>query len=193
MDKRIKAKRFQVDQPGIDKLKNQCFNEAKEFSYFRKVEWTGILSSIENAETFQAEWPMVTMSALAVYPGAKAIAKDAADLVKASTATFRDFCSKYMARRRRKNHVCRRVICSSVVRKTRISRWEDICGKGGVVTIPKSHVGPFTYIVSDRMWAIFTRFGKNDLRGLHGNDSNTISMLRKRFDLEFNSAKMRKK
>lgn len=50
-----------------------------------------------------------------------------------------------------------------------------------------------SYVVSDRMWTIFTRFGKNDLRGVRGTDARTIAMLREKFDLEFLAAKMRAK
>ena len=192
MEKHIRAKYFEVDQLGIDDLKNHCFNDAKEFSYFRKGEWTGIVASIENAVLFREAWPVIVMTAVAAYPGAKELAKDAARLVGAGAIHLRTFISGFVAPRRRKNRICRRVICSSRVSKARIAEWEEICGGGGVVTIPKSQVGLFTFLVSDAMWAIFTRFGWNDLRGMQGRDKQAITMLRNCFDLEFNAAKLRK-
>lgn len=192
MRKKIKAEWFEVDQLGIDSLKNRCFNQAKEFSYFRKGEWLGGHESLNNAQAYQVAWPMVVMTAVAAYPGAKAIVEDASKLVGATASTVNKINRRYIARRKRKHHICRRVICSSRVGKAVIAGWEEICGEGSVVTIPKTHVGPFTYVVSDRMWAIFTRFGKNKLRGIQGRDRHVISMLRKSFDLEFNAEKMRK-
>lgn len=192
MEKHIRAKYFEVDQLGIDDLKDRCFNEAKEFSYFRKGEWAGIVASIDNAGVFQTAWPEIVMTAVVVYPGAKELAKDAARLVGAGATQLRTFISGFVGPSRRKNHICRRVICSRRVSKARIAEWEEICGSGGVVTIPKSQVAPFAYVVSDRMWAIFTRFGKNDLRGMRGRDQHTITMLRNRFDLEFSAAKMKR-
>jgi len=191
--KSVRAKWFRTDQLGIDDLKNRCFNEAREFSYFRKGEWTGILASIENAEAFHVAHAMIVMGAIAAYPGARQLVHDAARVVGAGAKKTAEVLSKYWRARARKNYVCRRVICSSGVSKANIRKWEAICGEGGVVTIPKSQVGPFTYVVSDRMWAMFTRFGPNDLRGLEGDDKDTIAMLRQRFDVEFFQGKMEKR
>ena len=190
--KKIQTECFEVDQRGIDDLKNRCFNEAKEFSYFKKGNWAGILASIENAELFQSARPGITMTPVAAYPGARELAKDVAGLIDVSAGELQAFLSSYVGRRKRKNHICRRVICSSRVNKARIAEWEAVCGYGGVATIPESQVGPFTYVVSDRMWAIFTRFGKNDLRGVQGRDQQTIMMLRICFDREFAGIKMTK-
>lgn len=189
----IKAEWFRVDQSGIDALKNRCFNDAREFSYFRKRKWAGILASIENAEAFQSAFPAFTMSPAAAYPGAKELIRRAASLVTAGPSTVSETTRKFWRRRHPKHHISRRVICTRLVRTSAIARWEAICGDGGVATIPDSRVGPFTYVVSERMWAIFTRFGKNDLRGVRGTDAHTIAMLREKFDLEFLAAKMRAK
>lgn len=42
------------------------------------------------------------------------------------------------------------------------------------------------------MWAIFARFGKNELCGLKGTDDYMISLLPMRFDLEFSTTIMLK-
>jgi len=188
--KRVKVKCFHTDQLGIDGLKNRCFNEAREFSYFRKGEWSGIAASIANAEAFHVNYPMIVMGAIAAYPGARRLIQDTARLMGASAKTIARVVGKYWRLRGQKKYVCRRVICSAGVSGGNIKEWEAICGEGGVVTIPKSQVGPFTYVVSDRMWAIFTRFGPNELRGLAGEDRDTIAILRQRFDLEFFQGKL---
>lgn len=180
-----KVKYFEVDQAGIDDLKNRCFNRAREFSYFRKGEWTGVEDSISNAETWAAAHATFVMSAVAAGAAAVRLLKDAAVIVGAGRAVLERVKDAYITARPKPRHVCRRVICSSRVRKAHIKEWERLCGRGGVVTIPRSDVGPFAYVVSDRMWAIFSRFGADDLRGIEGTDQHMISMLRNRFDQEF--------
>jgi len=190
MKKRIQCVYFQSDQRGIDDLKNRCFNEADHFSYFRKGAWTGVLDSIANAEAFQANYPMMVASAVAVYPGAKELAKDVAKTMRFDTAAADHFIETFVTDRRQTNHICRRVICSTKVSKKEIARWEAICGVAGVAAMPHSNVGPFTFVVSDQMWAIFSRFHDNDLRGIEGTDDGMISTLRTCFDREFAALKL---
>ena len=79
----LKVKYFEVDQLGIDDLKNRCFNCAHVFSYFRKGEWTGIEASIANAALWAAQNSEWVMSAVAGGATAIRLLKDAATIVGA--------------------------------------------------------------------------------------------------------------
>ena len=178
--KKVKSEFFNADQDGINQLKNRCFSEAEEFCYFRKGEWTGIESSILHAlEWAQANPEWVAIS-IAAYTPSKDFLKG---IVKATGVTINRI-KKYFGKPA-KMKITRRVICGKLTRKSKIREWESICGEGSVVTIPKIQTGNFRYILNEKEYAIFSRFGANDLRGVIGSDKQTIIMLREMFDREF--------
>ncbi len=90
-------------------------------------------------------------------------------------------------------HVTRRVICGERIDPGLVEKWEAICGKRGVVTIPESQKGLLRYIVNEKRYAIFTRVAENDLRGIIGTESEMIRTLREMFDREFIVADLRNK
>lgn len=187
--KRIQAQAFQTDQLGIDQLKNEFFREARDFIYFRKGEWEGIVQSIDCAIKWVEANPDLTLITLALYPPAK----DMVTAIMKVTGVSSQRVKKYFGRPDgSKNLVTARVICSETVDSSSIRKWEDICGKGSVVTIPQSQTGPFRYLVNEQRYAIFCRLGPNDLRGIIGQDKQTIAVLRYRFDQEFVEAAIKK-
>lgn len=184
---RISARWFRADQEGIDKLKNECFDGAREFSYFRKGGWSGIRASIDNAARWAIVHPRWSQTGRAPYAASDVLLQRIARDAGTTTSVVR----RFFASQRSPRTVCRRVVCSPRVEKARIAEWEAICGKGTVAVIPRAQVGPFAYVVSDRMWAVFARFGPDDLGGLVGTDRKTILVLRDGFDHEFVVARIR--
>ena len=179
----ISATSFHTDQSGINNLKNTFFEEAREFVYFRKGEWTGIVDSVQHASNWLQSHPEFVPTVLAFY-------KPTAELLKSVIATTGKTEKKVMSFFSKtppdKHYVTRRVICS--VRpntKSEIANWEKICGKGSVAIIAKSQAGHFRYLVNEKRYAIFSRLGENSLQGIMGSDKDTIIMLREIFDKEF--------
>lgn len=186
--RRVSSGTFQADQLGINQLKNDFFSEAREFSYFRKGEWQGVLESIRYAYEWAQANPQWVAIAVALYLPSKDLVAGIAKVVGVAVRKVR----KYFGRPRRLA-ITRRVICSKGIDKSVVKEWESICGIGSVVTIPKIQVGQFRYIVNEKRYAIFSRFGPNDLRGIIGSDRETILMLRQMFDREFIEADIRNK
>lgn len=186
----IKAEAFQADQLGIDQLKNEFFDESQDFVYFRKGEWTGFESSLEHVATWvqqNPEWMLTVMAPY--YILVRQLIKD---IVKITGATT-DLVKAYFDRRRNREFVrtVRVILSEAKLGQSLIAEWEDICGQGGVTTIPEDHVGYFRYLVNERRYAIFSRLGPNDLRGFIGKDRQTIGILRYLFDREFVEASIR--
>ena len=178
--RRVATRLFQADQKGINDLKNEFYAEAREFVYFRKGEWHGVLESIRHATEWAHQNPVWVAIILASYQPAK-------DFIKAvakATGAGIDQINAYFGRKK-KHAVNRRVICGPSVRRADILKWEKICGTGSVVTIPKSQISEFRYIVNEKRYAIFSRFGPEDLRGIIGTDQETVAMLRDMFNREF--------
>lgn len=171
---------FKVDQRGINDLKNEFYDEAREFVYYRKGEWHGILESIRYAAEWAKQNPQWVAIAVACYQPTKDLVKAIAKATGVGVASIKRYFGQ-----KKKHVIDRRVICSSGVFKKDIEKWEAICGTGSVVTSPESQVGKFRYIVNERRYAIFTRFGPNDLQGIIGTDRGTIVTLRDMFNREF--------
>ncbi len=186
--KRVTAWSFQADQTGINDLKNEFYGEAREFVYFRKGEWHGVLESIRHAAEWAQQHPEWVAIVVASYQPAKDLVKEIAKVTGAGIAQVKTYFG-----RKKKRAVNRRVICGPSVRKADVLKWEAICDLGSVVTIPKSQIGEFRYIVNEKRYAIFSRFGPNDLRGVIGSDQETVAMLRDMFNREFIVMDLKKK
>lgn len=147
---RIKSEVFSADQDGIDKLKNEFFSEAEEFTYFRKGEWTGIESSILHALKWAQANPEWVAISIAAYTPSKDLVKS---IARASGVAI-NVVKKYFCKPA-KMKITRRVICGKSTKKLKIREWESICGEGSVVTIPKIQTGNFRYILMKRSTQFF--------------------------------------
>ena len=185
----IKCKRFVADQIGIDQLKNEFFDEAREFVYFRKGEWEGFINSLNYAIDWASNNPEYTAIAIALYTPTKDLISYIVQRTGASIEKVKSNFGKP-----KKGYISRKVIVrKGRLTKEEIVKWEEICGKGSIETIPKSQVGKFRYIVNEKRYAIFCRHGENDLRGIIGYDKWTIQVLREIFDREFIEASIKNK
>jgi len=186
----IKAEIFQADQLGIDQLKNEFFDESHDFVYFRKGEWSGFESSLEHVATWVQQNPEWTLTAIAPYY--ILVRQLIKDIVKITGATT-DLIKAYFDRRRNREFVrtVRVILSEAKLDQSLIAEWEDICGQGGVTTIPEDQSSYFRYLVNEQRYAIFSRLGPNDLRGFIGKDRQTIGILRYLFDREFVEASVR--
>lgn len=190
LDKRaMKVYRFQTDQLGIDNLKNEFFNESRDFVYFRKGEWTGFESSLENVIAWIQANPQWVLTAIALYVPVRQLVKD---IVEATGAAIK-LVKTYFDRRRDHKFLrtVRVILSEGKLDESQIAEWEDICGQGGVASIPKDQVGVFRYLVNEHRYAIFSRLGSSDLQGIIGTDQQMIRMLRYLFDREFIVASIR--
>lgn len=188
IQRKVPGKTFQADQVGINKLKNDFFSEAREFVYFRKGEWRGVLDSIQHARDWAAANPEWVAISIAAYTPAKGFVAALAKKLGVALKVVRGyFC------RPKPCHVTRRVICCTGIGKQVVRDWEAVCGTGSVVTIPRSQGGQFRYVLNEKRYAIFSRLGPNDLRGVIGTDRQTLRMLREMFDREFIEADLRKR
>jgi hypothetical protein len=181
-----RSRTFLADQEGVDKLKDEFFDEARDFVYFRKGEWHGILASIEKAASWSQSHPEWVSVAIAMYVPAKDLILEICKATGALSKKVREYFTNS-----RNNTVTRRVICGKSVGKREIAKWELICGQGGVVTIPKGQIGQFRFLVNEKRYAIFSRLGPDTLQGIIGTDIQIIKMLRERFDFEFIEADLR--
>jgi len=192
---RIKGHNFVADQAGINKLKDDFFNEGRDFVYFRKGEWRGVRASIDNAQAWHKAHPKWASTSVAGYAIPEALPPLIIEqLVTNAISVTAKFVRRVLNRwfhRRGPLTVTRRVICGLEVGRSEIREWEDICGEGGVVIIPKSKIGQFRYVVNEKRYALFSRLSSNDLQGIIGSDIRTIRLLRNRFDAEFMTAKVR--
>jgi len=175
---------FRSDQVGIDKLKNEFLKEAREFVYYRKGEWHGGLASVQHAIAWAQANPAWVSIGIAMYTPSKdlviLVAKSLGKTVAWATEKVKEYFASLKPR-----HVTRRVIVSKGIDPEVVEKWEAVCGKGGVVTIPNSQKGPWRYFINEKRYAIFTRVGENDLRGIIGNEPEMIQTLRQMFDTEF--------
>ena len=184
---KIKCKHFVADQDGIDDLKNEFFDEAREFVYFRKGEWAGFGECLKFAVEWVINNPEFIAVSIALYPPSKELVKDIVKKANTTAKKVRVFFGKP-----KKGYISRRVIVTKGrLTKKQIADWEESCGEGSIATIPKAQGGKFRYIVNEKRYAIFTRMSKDDLRGIMGNDEETISILRDTFDREFIEAKIK--
>jgi len=190
---RVRASVFFADQAGINRLKDDFFDEARDFVCFRKGEWHGLKASVEKAIEWANANPDWVSTAVAMYAPARELLPT---LIKVVGVSARRICRLIFGKvfdKRRPRTVTRQVICSPDVGKAEIAEWEDVCGVGTVVTIPQKEVGQFRYVVNEKRFAIFARLGPNNLQGIMGTDPNMIQMLRDRFDHEFIQALVRQK
>jgi hypothetical protein len=190
--KKVSSQYFQADQVGIDDLKNEFLKEACEFVYYRKGEWHGAVASIEHAIQWAKANPEWIAIAVAMYTPSKELIKWMAKNLGVAIDAVWDLIKVYFCEPKI-NHVTRKVICGEGIDQELVEKWEAICGKGGVVIIPKSQKGLLRYLVNEKRFAIFTRVGENDLRGFIGNEQEMIHTLREMFDREFIEADLKKK
>lgn len=180
----VRATVFVADQAGINKLKDDFFDEARDFVYFRKGEWHGVRASINKARHWAQTFPDWISTAKAMYTPApeliSLVAKGIGIVARVVSKIVRKYFTKHTAKT-----VTRRVICSPDIGEAEIREWEYICGVGSVVTIPHEQVGQFRYVVNEKRFAIFSRLGPNNLQGIMGTNEAMIRMLRDRFDQEF--------
>jgi len=181
-----------ADQRGIDELKNEFMEESREFVYYRKGEWHGAETSIRHAVEWAKAHPEWVSVAIAMYEPSKDVVPLIAQALGRAASSVEKTLRHYFGPPI-PLHVTRRVIVGKSIRRRVVEEWEAECGKGGVVTIPKSQQGVWRYIVNEKRYAIFTRFGENDLRGIIGNDRTMIQTLREMFDFEFIIADQRNK
>lgn len=192
---RIRGHAFVADQAGINKLKDDFFEEARDFVYFRKGEWHGVRASIRYARAWHKAHPRWRSTSIAGYAIPEALPPLILQLLIAKgisiTVKFIGRVLRPWFHRRSPQTATRRVICGPDVGRSEIREWEDICGEGSVVVIPKGQIGQFRYVVNEKRYALFSRLGSNDLQGIIGSDARTIRLLRNRFDAEFMVAKVR--
>ena len=186
---KISAYSFQADQKGIDDLKDEFYSEAREYVCFRKGEWHGVLASFDYAVEWALENPEWVSTAVLCCRPAKDLLRS---IAKATGAGVAEIKRRYFGRKK-SGTINRRVICGPTVKKADIAEWERICGAGSVATIPKSQIGEFRYILNERRYAIFSRFGPQDLQGIIGTDKKTLTMLRDMFTKEFIVADTKKR
>ena len=183
---------FRADQIGVNGLKNEFLKEAREFVYYRKGEWRGASASVQHAIAWAQANPEWVSIAAAMYTPSKdlvlLVAKALGKTVTWATKKVKEYFTSPKPR-----HVTRKVIVSEGIDLEVVEKWEAVCGKGGVVIIPNSQKGLWRYIVNEKRYAIFTRVGVNDLRGIIGNEPEMIQTLREMFDIEFIVADQRKK
>jgi len=185
---KVKSEAFSADQAGINTLKNDFFSEAREFCYFRKGEWTGIEDSILHAIQWARENPEWVAISIAAYTPSKDFVRGIVKITGMAANSIKKYFGKPL-----KGKITRRVICGKETNKLKIRKWEKYCGEDSVVTIPKKQTGSFRYVLNEKRYAIFSRFGANDLRGIIGYDKQTILMLREMFDREFIEADINNK
>jgi len=196
----FRGQSFEATQQDIDTLKNEFWDEARMFSYFRKGEWHGILASIDFAEAWAAAHPLLESAALLgnaflLYPRIKEGAISVAEGARQSlTAVAKTLCFPVTVIRNyiRPVHdlrtVSRAIITTKKLTREEESRWGRVCGMGTVARIPEAQRGSFTYLVNERRWAIFTRLSENELRGIIGEDKSMRDGLTIRFLREFIAA-----
>lgn len=171
---------FVTDQKGINQLKNEFYNEAREYIYFRKGEWHGVDDSIRNA----IQWAKNNPDWIAERTAGYKPSKELINKIKKATGANDSQIKKYFGKRKKKG-IDHRVICGPSISKKDITRWEKICGIGSVVTVPKAQIGEFRYLVNDNRYAIFSRIGPEKLLGIIGTDERMLSALRDTFMAEF--------
>ena len=152
------------------------------------------MARVQRVERLAREWALVnpewSFTNLAFYiPSSETIEE-----IIRLTGVTRDWIKRmFPSSQDRKGFVrTLRVICTEgSVGSSEIAEWEQICGVGSAVTVPKEQGGAFRYLVNEREYAIFVRHGENDLRGMLGTDTETIRVLRERFDKEYLEAYVR--
>ena len=186
---------FEVDQYGIDELKNQFYDEARDFLYFRKGEWTGVLSSVQ----FALEWAVQNYTVLSAALAAILITKEVINTVGTLIGLGKNATERIQKALKEKSseekpeeeqivRVDRKVICCEGINPDYVEAWEELNGKGTVGQIPKIQGGPLRYVLNEKRYAIFTRVGEQDLRGIIGYDANTIIVLKKALNKEMEKA-----
>ena len=183
---------FRADQVGIDELKNEFLKKARQFVYYRKGEWHGGLASVQHAIDWAQANPGWVAIAVAMYTPSKDFVFLVAKALGKTVAWATEKVKEYFANRKPR-HVTRKVIVSEGIDSEVVQKWEAVCGKGSVVIIPNSQKGLWRYIVNEKRYAVFTRVGENDLRGIIGNEPEMIQTLKEMFDYEFIVADQRNK
>jgi len=195
LNRNAKPQTFKTDQSGIDNLKNQFFNEAREFVYFRKGDWAGFHRSLQNARNYMQKHPNVTLTALTLSAVPLRVYEEIASATNIPIKKVKQYLNEsYVDKARNKqDFVTIRVICGErALGESEIKELEKITNaKGSVKTITKSQAGDLRYIVNEQSYAIFFRVDKDDLRGVVGFDKEMISMLQLKFDKEFYVAAIR--
>lgn len=190
---------FECDQKGIDQLKNEFFENAEDFVYYRKGEWGGIAATTDFVKIYLLAHPGIVVSPMDIYPaivtnidkifmcivaypGARMLIKDTKKVIE----TIRNIIGKFSTDNKELNQISCRVITSLTEdNKKYIPEWEKLCGKGGVCIIPKEQTGYFRYFVNDKEFCILCRIDDNKLQGIRGKDPIIIKMLRDKFNEEF--------
>ena len=180
------VKSFECDQHGIDRLKEEFFENAEDFVYYRKGEWEGISAILEFVQNYLSNHPEIVISAIGVYPAIKILKKDVKHKLKQVKESMKNFIDKYSTNKKKPEQVTCRVITSLTEdNKKHIPKWEKLCGKGGVCIIPEEQSGYFRYFVNEKEFCLFCRIDDNTLQGIRGDNPMIIKMLRDKFDEEF--------
>lgn len=191
----IKAIWFEADQEGIDQLKNEFFNEAREFVYFRKGQWNGFYASLRNASKLIEEHPELVLTASSSLPLVKEMVDSIVETIGVKREKVIKILKKFhIERHSRQSVVCfRAIVAEGALSKSDIAMWENISElKGSIQTIPEAQKGYFRYIVNEKRYSIFCRIDKDLLQGIIGYDQEIINLLKNKFDLEFYSAATRR-
>ena|GEM_PF-2634305 len=183
---------FRADQAGIDQLKNEFLQEAREFLYYRKGGWNGAAASVEHSVAWAESHPEWVSTAVAMYkPSEETVAWIAGALGWTVEETRKNMARYFAGRKNR--HVTRRVIVGEGIDMALVEKWEAVSGKGSVAIVPASEKGLLRYVVNEKGYALFTRIGADDLRGILGRAPEMVQALREMFDREFVVARERRR
>lgn len=188
IEREIKARRFEADQEGINNLKNQFLDEARQFLYFRKGKWNGFEASLQHTATWAENHPELPLTATSKHPVSDKMSDEIARAISIKkeevSASLKDHYTQSYSEKAAITF--RALVVEGGLKGSDFVRWEEISGlKGSIKTVPKAQEGYFRYIVNEKRYAIFCRLDENLLQGIIGYDKETIDLLRHQFDMEF--------
>lgn len=172
---------FQADQRGINDLKNEFFNEARKFIYFRKGGWQGFPDSLKYASEYAQNNPGITLTPVASYQ----LSSSNVAALRAKYKIDIERAKHYFGNRKKDNKTVRAIYTRGSLSRAQRDAWAKLCGRNSAVTIAESQAGEFRYLVNEKRYAIFMRLSGNRLQGIIGGDSSMINNLRDIFDLEY--------
>lgn len=187
----IGVQRFEADQEGIDYLKNEFLDEAKQYVYFRKGRWSGFEASLEHVEKWVQNHPQCQLTSKSMKLGSDEAIGNVGNAASTTRETVRELLRNYLEKADELGQAItfRAIVVRGVLTAAQISAWENISDlKGSIMTIPEAEEGYFRYLVNEQRFCIFCRVNANLLQGLIGHDTWMIQLLKNQFELEFYAA-----